>query len=130
MTAFEPLPSFKHRALHEATRQACSLIAPTWPLDRMIAVNPLWERRDQAWQAVAAQLWQRAGSRLTLEAGDYRQAWREGRIAERHLQQALAERGSSCKPTWLLEALDASAEVGQGLPLLEDLAESGIPLPG
>ncbi|NMY88599.1 YbcC family protein [Pseudomonas oryzihabitans] len=130
MTVLETLPSLEHQALHEAARQACARIAPTWPLDRMIAVNPLWERRDQAWQAAAAQLWQRAGSRLTLEAVDYRQAWREGRIAERHLQQALAEQGSSCKPTWLLEALDAPAEVGQGLPLLEDLAEPGIPLPG
>ncbi|WP_158973796.1 putative inorganic carbon transporter subunit DabA, partial [Pseudomonas sp. BAV 4579] len=64
MTAFEMFSSPKHQALHEAARQACARIAPTWPLDRMIAVNPLWERRDQAWQSVAAQLWQRAGSRL------------------------------------------------------------------
>lgn len=130
MTAFEPLPSFKHQALHEAARQACARIAPAWPLDRMIAVSPLWERRDQAWQAVATQLWQRAGSRLTLDAADYRRAWQDGRIAERHLQRALAEQGASCKPVRLLEALDAPAEVGQGLPLLEDLAEPGIPLPG
>ncbi|TCQ92564.1 YbcC family protein [Pseudomonas sp. JUb52] len=130
MTAFEPLPSFKHKALHEAARQACARIAPTWPLDRMIAVSPLWERRDQAWQTVATQLWQRAGSRLTLDAADYRRAWQDGRIAERHLRRALAEQGESCKPVRLLEALDAPAEVGQGLPLLEDLAEPGIPLPG
>ncbi|MGM3422212.1 YbcC family protein [Pseudomonas benzopyrenica] len=130
MTAFEALPSLKHQALHEAARQACARIAPTWPLDRMIAVSPLWERRDQAWQTVAAQLWQRAGSRLTLDTADYRQAWQDGRIAERHLQQALAEQGASCTPVRLLEVLNAPTEVGQGLPLLEDLAEPGVPLPG
>ena len=30
-----------------AIREACSLIAPSWPLDRFIAVNPLWECRQQ-----------------------------------------------------------------------------------
>lgn len=130
MTAFEPTPDLECQALHEVARQACARIAPTWPLDRMIAVSPLWERRDQAWQTVAAQLWQRAGSRLTLSAADYRQAWQDGRIAERHLQQALAEQGESCKPARLLEALDASAETCPGLPLLEDLAEPGNSLPG
>jgi len=130
MTAFAPIPSLAPSSLHEAARQACARIAPTWPLDRMIAVSPLWERREQPWRTVAAELWQRAGSRLTLGAADYRQAWHDGAIAERHLHQALAELGGAWTPAQLLQALSAPEEAGQGLPLLEDLAEPGIPLPG
>lgn len=130
MTAHEPIVGLDRDALYEAARQACARIAPTWPLDRMIAVSPLWERREQTWDAVAEQLWQRAGSRLTLSAVDYRKAWQDGAITERHLHQALAERSAAETPVQLLQALDAPEEPGQGLPLLEDLAEPGIPLPG
>jgi len=130
MTAFESIPGLAHDALHEAARQACARIAPTWPLDRMIAVSPLWERREQSWREVAAQLWQRAGSRLTLDAADYRQAWQDGTIAERHLHQALSEYGGAWTPAQLLQALSVPEKAGQGLPLLEDLAEPGISLPG
>ena len=130
MTALEPITGLEPDALHEIARQACARIAPTWPLDRMIAVSPLWERRDQDWQTVARQLWQRAGIRLTLGAADYRQAWRDGGIATRHLHQALAEHGAAGTTAQLLQALDAAEEPGPGLPLLEDLTEPGIPLPG
>ncbi|KTS70647.1 hypothetical protein NS274_23730 [Pseudomonas oryzihabitans] len=130
MTAYAPIPDLAQASLHEAARQACARIAPTWPLDRMIAVNPLWERREQPWRTVAAQLWQRAGSRLTLGVADYRQAWQDGAIAERHLQQALAEQGGAWTPAQLLHALSVPEDANQGLPLLEDLAEPGIPLPG
>ncbi|MDC7825565.1 DUF2309 domain-containing protein [Pseudomonas sp. BLCC-B13] len=130
MTAHEHFPGLDRDALHGAARQACERIAPTWPLDRMIAVSPLWERRDLPWQTVAAQLWQRAGSRLSLAADDYRQAWQAGRIGARHLQQALAEQDQAWTVEQLLTALDAEPEHSSGLPLLEDLADPGIALPG
>ena len=130
MTALEHLVSLDRDALHASALQACARIAPTWPLDRMIAVNPLWERREQPWHEVAQQLWLRAGSRLTLSTEDYRQAWQEGSIAERHLHQALTEQGVSWSTEHLLQALDAKQEPNGGLPLLEDLAEPGIPQPG
>nr|WP_298140518.1 DUF2309 domain-containing protein [uncultured Pseudomonas sp.] len=130
MTALEHIPALDRDALHAAARLACARVAPTWPLDRMIAVSPLWERREQPWHEVAAQLWRRAGSRLTLEPEDYRQAWREGRIAERHLHQALAERAPNWAPEQLVQALDGPGETARGLPLLEDMADPGIALPG
>lgn len=130
MTAFEHFANLDREALYAAACQACERIAPTWPLDRMIAVSPLWERREQPWHVVAEQLWRRAGSRLTLDADDYRLAWQDGRIAERHLHQALAETALGWTPAQLLQALDAPPEAARGLPLLEDMAEPGIALPG
>jgi len=32
-------------SLKETAERACARIAPTWPLDRFIAVNPFWQRR-------------------------------------------------------------------------------------
>ncbi len=87
-------------------------------LDRMIAVNPLWERREHAWSTVAAEFWQRAGSSLTLSAADYRSAWQEGRISEHHLQQALAEQAESWNTPQLLQVLEMPPEANAGLPLL------------
>lgn len=130
MTALEPLATFQRDALIAVARQACARIAPTWPLDRMIAVSPLWERRGQPWHDVAEQLWRRAGSRLTLGPDDYRQAWRDGRIADRHLRQALAETVQDFTPTQLVQALDGPPATARSLPLLEDMAEPGLPLPG
>ncbi|MGN6702575.1 MAG: YbcC family protein [Burkholderiaceae bacterium] len=41
-------------ALLQAVHHACERIAPTWPLDRFIAVNPLWEYRDLPLRDAAA----------------------------------------------------------------------------
>lgn len=130
MTAFESFTGLDRDALHDAVRQSCAKIAPTWPLDRMIAVNPLWERREQAWHSVAEQLWQRAGISLTLKPDDYRRAWHDGVIAERHLLQAQTEQGGSLSVEQLLQALDESPADLNGLPLLEDMADPSITLPG
>ena len=126
MTALKHIASIDKDALHNIARQACERIAPSWPLDQMIAVNPLWERRDQLWATVAEQLWRRAGSRLTLTAADYRQAWQDGQISERHLGLALAETSQPWTPAQLLVFLDQPVDSDQRLPLLEDMAESAI----
>jgi uncharacterized protein YbcC (UPF0753/DUF2309 family) len=130
MSALEHALNLDRDALNTIARQACERIAPTWPLDRMIAVSPLWERRDQPWATVAEQLHRRAGSCLTLTAADYRAAWEEARIAERHLQQALAETSLAWTPAQLLQLLHESPSRTPGLPLLEDMAEAEITLPG
>lgn len=130
MTVLERFASIDRDALHDIARQACERIAPTWPLDQMIAVNPLWERRNQPWTTVTEQLWRRAGSRLTLSAADYRLAWQEGQIAERHLRLALAETSLEWTPLQLLQCLDQPSDAAQSLPLLEDLVGTEIALPG
>lgn len=43
-------------ALNPAIESACSRMAPTWPLDRFIAVNPLWGHIERPLPEVAATL--------------------------------------------------------------------------
>ena len=51
-----PLPLADHQAyaLAEAVAQACDRIAPSWPLDRFIAVNPHWGWIDRPIEESAA----------------------------------------------------------------------------
>ena len=51
-------------SVETAMDRACALIAPTWPLDRFIAVNPFWEMIDAPLPAVSA--------RLTAGSADHR----------------------------------------------------------
>ncbi|MBY6072441.1 DUF2309 domain-containing protein [Marinobacter salsuginis] len=39
-----------------AVSDACRRIAPSWPLDQMIAVNPFWEMRDLPFSRVASRM--------------------------------------------------------------------------
>ncbi len=51
-------------AVRRAADAACARIAPTWPLDQFIAVNPLWEYRDQPIETAAARWGALGGIRL------------------------------------------------------------------
>jgi len=70
----------------------CSLIAPTWPLDQIIAVNPWWELRQRSFQKASADL--AALSQVTcLPSKTYfRSRWMD-QITPKHLQQAIDELG-------------------------------------
>ena len=50
-----PAPSAA-AALQPAIKRACARIAPTWPLDRFIAVNPYWGHLERPVATAAAQL--------------------------------------------------------------------------
>src|SRR3954470_13300548 len=75
----------------EAAERACAHIAPTWPLDRFIAVNPFWPRTDKPLPVVAGELAALSGARLLMSRQWYATEWREGRLRSEHLREALAE---------------------------------------
>ena len=55
----------------EAAERACSRIAPSWPLDRFIAVNPFWSRTDQPLARVAGELAALSGAHLLVSRAWY-----------------------------------------------------------
>ena len=111
-------------ALQNAIASAADSIAPNWPLDRMIAVNPYWGRVRQTFEEAAADLATVAGSPLTLPIAHYREAWRRGEITAVDLQQALAESGSGLSAEHLIAALDREYPAPVPVPLLSDLLDS------
>jgi uncharacterized protein YbcC (UPF0753/DUF2309 family) len=81
--------------LDQAIERACSRVAPTWPLDRFIAVNPFWGLIDTPVAEVASTLRSLSGAQLLMPRAWYRQAYLEGRLLHEHLEAALARSGST-----------------------------------
>ncbi|MFP4263980.1 MAG: putative inorganic carbon transporter subunit DabA [Halomonas sp.] len=104
-TAAPRLTAEHHRALSRATAR----IAPTWPLDRWIAVNPWWGLRDLPIEQAEALLARRGGGRLTLDPTFYREAWERGRIRREELREAIALCDSPLDEATLLAHLSRPA---------------------
>ena len=84
---------------------ACVRIAPTWPLDRFIAVNPLWGFVEKPLPEVSARLASLSGSRFLMPRSWYRERWEAGDFEARHLEQAIARAGADCSVDDLLGVL-------------------------
>ncbi|MBX9606979.1 MAG: DUF2309 domain-containing protein [Gammaproteobacteria bacterium] len=104
---------------------ACARIAPQWPLDSVIAVNPFWGQVDSPMADIAARLGALQGARLLAPAAFYRDAWRQGRVTADDLAVACQEAGVQASPDALLAQLDAAETAAAPvLPLLSDCLDS------
>ncbi len=72
---------------------ACNRIAPTWPLDQFIAVNPYWGWRSSHIEESAGMLGALAGTVLTMPRDWYREKWAALEFNDRHLDSAAAALG-------------------------------------
>ena len=79
----------------EQVALACARIAPCWPLDRFIAVNPFWGMIDTPLPEVAAKLRALSGAQLLMPRAWYREESRKGRLRDEHLLAAMERSGSS-----------------------------------
>ena len=124
---------------------ACARIAPTWPLDQFIAVNPYWRWVDKPMPRAAAALEALGGTRLTMPRSWFVAQWQAGHLQRQHLQAAAARAVGDVAPAdgvarqvaalvAALEANGASAAPSpplHRLPLITDLRDQGAaPRPG
>ncbi|MFO0741504.1 MAG: DUF2309 domain-containing protein [Labilithrix sp.] len=77
-----------------AAERACASIAPSWPLDRFIAVNPFWPRTGKPLPRVAGELAALSGAKLLMPRSWYAAEWRAKRLRAEHLREAIAQSGS------------------------------------
>lgn len=125
----QSIPNFeaRHAEIEHACSQACQAIAPAWPLDRAIAVNPHWSRIGMPVRRVAARMAVLGGIQVFPPRGQQLLAWRERRIAAADLAQALrqlpAAQTAGLTPEQCINALQASALQVQ-LPLLIDVLDN------
>lgn len=73
--------------------QAINRIAPAWPLDRAIAVNPWWGFVDQPFDQATAQLRRLADARTHMSPAWFRDCLADGRISMSALREALRAAG-------------------------------------
>ena len=83
-------------ALQGSADAACARIAPTWPLDQFIAVNPYWGWVGKPFGDAAAELSRLSGTSLWPPRTEHAAHWKAGELRVEHLQAALANtRGES-----------------------------------
>ena len=115
-----------HQAIDRACQQACAAIAPSWPLDRAIAVNPHWGRIDRPLHNVAARLSLLGGVQVYPSRQQQRAAWLSGQITPADLQAAIAQLAGNGhavpSPQQCVEALESVPNL-PALPLLVDLLD-------
>lgn len=120
MTANTARPLVNTVSFDAAINAAVERIAPTWPLDRMIAVNPYWGHINQPFCAATDSLAKICGSPMTLDAGWYREAWHGGSINLYALTRARDELQSPLTIGQLITALDTAGGRPSPAPLLSD----------
>jgi uncharacterized protein YbcC (UPF0753/DUF2309 family) len=89
----------------DAAQRAGERIAPTWPLDQLIAVNPWWEMRDRALPEVAARISLFGHAQCLMPREWFRERWLNG-ISRAQLRSAAAE--NNLEEQALIDWLDAS----------------------
>ncbi len=94
-------------ALAADVELACGMIAPTWPLDRFIAVNPLWSRVSRPFSVVSAQLAALCGSRFLMPRAWFRERWLAGQLRVEHLREAIAVSDASITEKQLISLLQS-----------------------
>lgn len=112
--------------IEAACNQACRAIAPAWPLDRSIAVNPHWSRIALPVRRVAARMALLGGIQVFPPRDRQLAAWTEGRTVAADLAHAVAQipeaQALGLDPRGWAQAL-RSAHEPQTLPLLVDVLD-------
>jgi len=115
------------RQIEAACDQACKTIAPAWPLDRAIAVNPHWSHIDKPLRQVAARMALLGGIHVFPQRDGQKRAWEEGRISHDDLNLALARVPAAVSarltPTQCVHALLSAPKMAH-LPLLIDVLDN------
>lgn len=120
--------SVAEAALRRAVAAATARIAPLWPLDSFVAVNPFLGLADLPFAAAMPVMAQLVGARMLMPRRHWHEALAAGRIDRADIAAALARRGDGRSPEAILEA-DGEPAWPAPLPLVSDLlaAEAGLP---
>ena len=111
-------------ALTQAVADACQAIAPTWPLDQFIAVNPWWNFIHQPIHTAAATLSSLSGTSLLMPPEFYRQQLRSGAFQPAHIHQALLAAGlPDTDPDTLFSELERGPDAPR-VPRMTELADA------
>ncbi len=98
-------------------------IAPVWPLDSFVAVNPYWGFADQPFSKVAAQLQGTIGERVIMDRRWYADLLQNGKLNMVDILQATEDLGLDVDEEGWREYLRESSELPMRLPRLPELMD-------
>ena len=132
MTVLNDLPPASAQRLEDQIAAAAARIAPTWPLDQFIAVNPYWGWLGTPVPEAAARLGILAGTRLTMPRSWFREQWAAGQFGRAHIEAALLVSGQSAsRADDIIRSLELASPDVPRMALVTDLRSTGgEPRPG
>lgn len=112
--------------LSETLDQACSKIAPLWPLENFVAVNPYLGLTDLPFAQAALQLEQTGGIKTAMPTAFYLDAVAKGEITSEDIRQALARSGTSFErdPDKFTASLEEKCKTDTSQPEVLSFAEA------
>jgi uncharacterized protein len=112
-------------ALQRSADAACARIAPTWPLDQFIAVNPYWGWVDKPFRETAAELARLSGTSLWTPRTEHAARLKAGQLRSEDLQAALSAspHAASISLDDLTQALHTAAVPPTPLRLITQLVD-------
>lgn len=69
--------------------EATKVVAPSWPLNSFVAVNPFWNMRQESFYQVLAKLSNVYGQSLFLPLESYLEHYSQGRISDQDITKAI-----------------------------------------
>ena len=118
-----PTPTLSAETLR-AVDVACARIAPAWPLDRLIAVNPWWGYREQPIAGAAADLAALGGLRLTMPRAWFRHRVADGTLTDARLARAIAQQGSTLTVADVRAAVESDDPALPNCQLMTDVVDA------
>ncbi|MCG9873342.1 MAG: DUF2309 domain-containing protein [Leptospiraceae bacterium] len=79
----------KKEEVKEILNKACKKIAPVWPLESFVAVNPYFGMTEMSFEDVAARLSKLANIKMALPLQYYLNAYKDGKITNQDIENAL-----------------------------------------
>lgn len=107
--------SLNKKVLTETMRKACKKIAPVWPLENFVAVNPYLGFTDKKFDNVAQELAVAGGVQMTLPLSFYQEKINKGTITVEDLAAVLKRKNSDVTVDQFLKNLQKhNPEAAQG----------------
>ncbi len=104
-------------------RGACKKIAPVWPLENFVAVNPYLGLVNKKFEDAAKDLAAVGGVDSTLPISFYLQKIKNGDISMEDLQKALSNKGYTASATGFIKTVDAYSNSPETLHSLSSLID-------
>jgi uncharacterized protein YbcC (UPF0753/DUF2309 family) len=119
---FENLES-KQVVLVHTLRKACKKIAPVWPLENFVAVNPYLGFTDKKFENVAQELAAVGGIQMTLPSSFYLQKLKEGKIKDQDIAQILRSRSSNTDVIQFIKSIEKNLDSAETIKTIASVAD-------
>ncbi len=106
---------------YAAIKLAAAKVAPVWPLQNFVAVNPYLGLATSDWKTAAADLRKTAGARCTMNAAFYEAAFASGRLSTENLENALRAHGVNQTASEFIKGLKHSEDRPRTLTMMSDI---------